>query len=76
MTDIFISKACYHFIHKRFKLYLPEITEGFDEISGYVDAAMCCSSVIELEGEVATPLRFNQAKLNDLIRDLNLSRDL
>ena len=41
-----------------------------------VDAAMPYSSRSELQGAVATPLRFNQAELYDLIRDFNLSREI
>ena len=51
---------------------LPELSENTDESKSCVDAAMFCSES-EFEGTVATPLRFNQAELNDLIRDLNFS---
>ena len=37
---------------------------------------MSCSSEGEFVGAVATPLRFNQAELNDLIRDLDLSKKI
>ena len=40
-----------------------------------VDAALSYSSESELEGAVATPLRFNQDELYDLIKDLNLSKE-
>ena len=36
---------------------------------------MCYSSKNELEGTVATPLQFFQAKLYDIIRDINLSKE-
>ena len=36
---------------------------------------MTCSSESEFQGAVATPLRFNQFELNDLVRDLNLSKE-
>ena len=49
--------------------HLPELTESSDQSSSYVDAGMSYSSESELEGAVATPLRFNQAELYDLIRD-------
>ena len=36
---------------------------------------MTCSSESEFQGAVATPLRFNQFELNDLVKDLNLSKE-
>ena len=36
---------------------------------------MTCSSESEFQGAVATPLRFNQFELNDLVRDLNLLKE-
>ena len=55
--------------------HLSELSESSDGINCYVDAAMSCSSESELVGAVATLLRFNQAELYDLIRDLNLSKE-
>ena len=36
---------------------------------------MSYSSERELEGALTTPLRFNKVELNDLIKDLNLSKE-
>ena len=54
---------------------LHELTESSDVSNSYVDEAMPGSIESELEGAVPTPLRFNQAELNDLLKDLNLSKD-
>ena len=53
----------------------PELTKSSDEINSHVDASISYSNESQLEGAVATPLRFNQAELYDLIRDLNLSKE-
>ena len=53
----------------------PEVTESSDESSSYVDATMSCSSDRKIKGAAATPLRFNQAGMNDLIGNFNLSQE-
>ena len=55
--------------------HLTELIESSDESISSVDAAVTCSSESEFQGAVATPLRFNQFELNDLVRDLNLSKE-
>ena len=52
-----------------------ELIESSDESISSVDAAVTCSSESEFQGAVATPLRFNQFELNNLVRDLNLSKE-
>ena len=54
--------------------HLTELIESSDESISSVDAAVTCSSESEFQGAVATPLRFNQFELNNLVRDLNLSK--
>ena len=54
--------------------HLTELLESSDESISSVDAAVTCSSESEFQGAVATPLRFNPFELNDLVRDLNLSK--
>ena len=53
---------------------LPELTEGSDESNTSSDV-ITGSSGSEFEGTTATQQRFNQEELNDLIRDLNLSKE-
>ena len=56
--------------------HLTELTESSDEsTSTAVVDAVSCSSGSEFEGAVVTPQPFNQFELNDLIRDLNLSKE-
>ena len=55
--------------------YLTELIESSDESISSVDAAVTCSSESEFQGAVATPLRFNRFELNDLVRELNLSKE-
>ena len=55
--------------------HLTELIESSDESISSVDAAVTCSSKSEFQGAAATPLQFNQFELNDLVRDLNLSKE-